>query len=209
MYVTVFLWLKLKIKTIRDEIYTKAAIKPDGRRDDPYLLGNRTTELIDSSEQGIQLNNAVVTRSAGKIHPTEAGKEIIARGQVDLPLKLVSPSEGKEEKKFEIPPFEGRKEIILAKINGSEFEVEQKQCKNLKVLWDKARSRVDKESKIYNGKLFRVTRTKQGEEIKQMCMPLKFRHEISNMSVDEVEGYAEIPNQDKQCMKFDYRRLNE
>ncbi|GFS73108.1 integrase_H2C2 domain-containing protein [Nephila pilipes] len=199
---------KIKIKTKRGEIYTKAAIKSDGRGDDPYLLGNRTAELIASIEQGIQLNNAVMTRSVEKIHPTEAGKEIIARGPVDPPLKLVSPSEGKEEKKFEIPPFEGRKETSLAKINGSEFEVEQKKCKDLKVLWDKVRSRVDIESGIYNGKLFRVTRTRQGEEIKQMCVPLKLRHEIGSMSVDEGEGDAEIPNPNKQCMKFDYRRLN-
>ncbi|GFT52425.1 integrase_H2C2 domain-containing protein, partial [Nephila pilipes] len=199
---------KIKIKTKRGEIYTKAAIKSDGRGDDPYLLGNRTAELIDSIEQGTQLNNTVVTRSVEKIHPTEVGKEIIARGQVDPPLKLVSPSEGKEEKKFEIPPFERRKETILAKINGSEFEVEQKKCKDFKVLWDKVRSGIDKVSGIYNGKLYRVTRTRQGEEIKQMYVPLKFRHEISNMSAEEVEGDAEISNPDKQRMNFDYRSLN-
>ncbi|GFU20561.1 retrovirus-related Pol polyprotein from transposon 412, partial [Nephila pilipes] len=198
---------KIKIKTIRGEIYTKAAIKPDGRGDDPYLLGNRTAELIDSIEQGIQLNNTVVTRSVEKIHPTEVGKEIIARGQVDPPLKLVSPSEGKGEKKFEISPFERRKETILAKINGSEFEVEQKKCKDFKVLWDKVRSGIDKVSGIYNGKLIRVTRTRQGEEIKQMYVPLKFRHEISNMSAEEVEGDAEIPYPDKQCTKFYYHEI--
>ncbi|GFU46983.1 retrovirus-related Pol polyprotein from transposon 297, partial [Nephila pilipes] len=180
---------KIKIKAIRGEIYTKAAIKPDGRGDDPYLLGNRTAELLDSIEQGIQLNNTVVTRSVEKIHPTEVGKEIIARGQVDSPLKLVSPSEGKGEKKFEIPPFERRKETILAKINGSEFEVEQKKCKDFKVLWDKVRSGIDKEFGIYNGKLVKVTKTKRGEEIRQVCVPLKFRHEISSLSHDEIGGH--------------------
>ncbi|GFS83406.1 retrovirus-related Pol polyprotein from transposon 412, partial [Nephila pilipes] len=180
---------KIKIKTKGGEFYTKAAIKPDGRCDDPYLLGNRTAELINSSEQGIQLINAVVTRSAGKIHPTEVGKEIIARGQVDPPLKLVSPSEGKEEKEFEIPPFEEGKEIILAKINSSEFEVEQKKCKDIKVLWDKAKTGVDKEFGIYNGKLVKVTKTKRGEEIRQVCVPLKFRHEISSLSHDEIGGH--------------------
>ncbi|GFT99544.1 retrovirus-related Pol polyprotein from transposon 412 [Nephila pilipes] len=180
---------KIKIKTKGGEFYTKAAIKPDGRCDDPYLLGNRTAELINSSEQGIQLINAEVTRSAGKIHPTEVGKEIIARGQVDPPLKLVSPSEGKEEKEFEIPPFEEGKEIILAKINSSEFEVEQKKCKDLKVLWDKAKTGVDKEFGIYNGKLVKVTKTKRGEEIRQVCVPLKFRHEISSLSHDEIGGH--------------------
>ncbi|GFT69153.1 retrovirus-related Pol polyprotein from transposon 297, partial [Nephila pilipes] len=180
---------KIKIKTKGGEFYTKAAIKPDGRCDDPYLLGNHTAELINSSEQGIQLINAVVTRSAGKIHPTEVGKEIIARGQVDPPLKLVSPSEGKEEKEFEIPPFEEGKEIILAKINSSEFEVEQKKCKDLKVLWDKAKTEVDKEFGIYNGKLVKVTKTKRGEEIRQVCVSLKFRHEISSLSHDEIGGH--------------------
>ncbi|GFS94132.1 hypothetical protein NPIL_252351 [Nephila pilipes] len=90
-----------------------------------------TAELIDASEQGIQLINTVVTRSARIIHPTEVGKEIIVQGLVDFPLKLVSPPEGKEEKKFKIPPFEGGKKIILAKINGSEFEVEQKKNANI------------------------------------------------------------------------------
>ncbi|GFT99917.1 retrovirus-related Pol polyprotein from transposon 17.6 [Nephila pilipes] len=102
----------IKIKTKRDEFYTKAAIKLDGRSDDLYLLGNRMAELIDSSEQGIQLINAVMTRSAEKIHSTEVRKERISRGKVEPLLKLVSPSEGKEEKEFEIPPFEGGKEII-------------------------------------------------------------------------------------------------
>ncbi|GFT76013.1 integrase catalytic domain-containing protein [Nephila pilipes] len=109
--------IKIKIKTKRTEIYTKAGIKPGGRRDNPYLLGNRMAELIDSREQGIQLINAVVTRNAGKVLLTKAGKEIFARGQVDPPpLKLISPSERKEEKEFVIPPFEGGKEIILAEI---------------------------------------------------------------------------------------------
>ncbi|GFT35381.1 hypothetical protein NPIL_622591 [Nephila pilipes] len=98
-------------------------MKPDSRSDDPYLLGNRTAELIASSEQSIQLNNAVVTINGEKIHTTEVGKEIIAWGQVDLPLKLVSPSEGKEENKFKISPFEGRKEIILYKIENFRIEI--------------------------------------------------------------------------------------
>ncbi|GFY23496.1 hypothetical protein TNCV_3941881 [Trichonephila clavipes] len=41
-----------KIKT-RKEFFTKAAIKSDA--DNLYMLGNRTTELIESSEQGVQL----------------------------------------------------------------------------------------------------------------------------------------------------------
>ncbi|GFT52053.1 hypothetical protein NPIL_402271 [Nephila pilipes] len=91
MYVTAYLCLKSKLKQKMVSFIPKAVIKPDGRCDDPYLLGNRTAELINSSEQGIQLINAVVTRSAGKIHPTEAGKEIIARGLDPPPAKTRFP----------------------------------------------------------------------------------------------------------------------
>ncbi|GFT57139.1 hypothetical protein NPIL_427751 [Nephila pilipes] len=59
---------KIKIKTKRGEFYTKAAIKPDGRSDDSYLLDNRTAE-IKSREQGTPLINVVVARSTGKTLP--------------------------------------------------------------------------------------------------------------------------------------------
>ncbi|GFT21146.1 hypothetical protein NPIL_272631 [Nephila pilipes] len=171
------------------EFCTKAAIKLDGCIDDPYLLGNRTEELIQSSEQSIQLINAVETRSAGKTLLTEVRKETIAREQVDPPsVKLVSPSEEREEKKFEILPFEEGKKITLAQINDSEFKVEQKKCKDLKVLGNKARSGLDKEFKILNGKLVRVTRTERGEKIRQLCIPLKLKHEIRRLNHDEIRS---------------------
>ncbi|GFW04655.1 uncharacterized protein TNCV_3897071 [Trichonephila clavipes] len=53
---------KIKIKTKKGEFYTKAAIKQDSCDNDLYLLGNRTAELIESSGQGVQMINAVVTR---------------------------------------------------------------------------------------------------------------------------------------------------
>ncbi|GFT03758.1 hypothetical protein TNCV_411451 [Trichonephila clavipes] len=58
-----------KIKTKKGEFYTKAAIKQDSCDDDLYLLGNRTAELIESSEQGVQMINAVVTMSQQKLFP--------------------------------------------------------------------------------------------------------------------------------------------
>ncbi|GFR25170.1 retrovirus-related Pol polyprotein from transposon 17.6 [Trichonephila clavata] len=57
---------KIKIKTKGGEFYTKAAIKSNSSADEPYLLGNRTADLIESSEKGVQVINAVVTRSASK-----------------------------------------------------------------------------------------------------------------------------------------------
>ncbi|GFS50084.1 integrase_H2C2 domain-containing protein [Trichonephila clavipes] len=53
---------KIKIKTKKGEFYTKSAIKQDSSDNDLYLLGNRTAELLESDEQGVHLDNAVVTR---------------------------------------------------------------------------------------------------------------------------------------------------
>ncbi|GFW92936.1 retrovirus-related Pol polyprotein from transposon 17.6 [Trichonephila clavipes] len=67
---------KIKIKTKKGEFYTKAAIKQDTSDNDLYLLGNRTAELLESNEQGVQLVNAVVTRRK-------------PRDKAKAPLKLV------------------------------------------------------------------------------------------------------------------------
>ncbi|GFY07302.1 integrase_H2C2 domain-containing protein [Trichonephila clavipes] len=66
---------KIKIKTKKGEFYTKAAIKQDSSYNDLYLLGNRTAELLESDEQGVQLVNAVVTRSKQKRFSPEKEKE--------------------------------------------------------------------------------------------------------------------------------------
>ncbi|GFW05519.1 retrovirus-related Pol polyprotein from transposon 412 [Trichonephila clavipes] len=66
---------KIKIKTKKGEMYTKAAIKQDSSDNDLYLLGNRTAELLESDEQGVHLVNAVVTRSKQKDFPRERKKE--------------------------------------------------------------------------------------------------------------------------------------
>ncbi|GFY14912.1 retrovirus-related Pol polyprotein from transposon 17.6 [Trichonephila clavipes] len=66
---------KIKIKTKKGEFYTKAAIKQDSSDNDLYLLGNRTAELLESNEQGVQLVNAVVTTSKQHRFSPEKEKE--------------------------------------------------------------------------------------------------------------------------------------
>ncbi|GFX78107.1 hypothetical protein TNCV_5134551 [Trichonephila clavipes] len=147
---------KIKIKTKKGEFYTKAAIKQDSSDNDLYLLGNRTAELLESNEQGLQLVNAVVTR--------------------------------REDDSFIIPSFEGEGGKSLAKVNGVEFKEEQRKCPDLKPLWDKAQTGIDKEFRIFRGKLVSVARTKRGEEVRQLCVPLKFRIDINKLSHDEIGG---------------------
>ncbi|GFT86958.1 CCHC-type domain-containing protein [Trichonephila clavipes] len=150
---------KIKIKTKKGEFPTKAAIKQDSSENDLYLLGNRTAELLESNEQGVQMINAVVTKSK---------------------QKRLSPEKEKEANE------EGEKS--LAEVNGVKFKEEQRKCPDQKPLWDKAQTEIDKAFRIVSGKLVRVVRTKRGEEVQQLCVPIKFRLDISKLSHDEIGG---------------------
>ncbi|GFQ80024.1 retrovirus-related Pol polyprotein from transposon 17.6, partial [Trichonephila clavata] len=162
---------KIKIKTKGGEFYTKAAIKSNSSTDEPYLLGNRTADLIESSEKGVQVINAVVTRSASK----EIGTNLpTADSSPTENSDQIPPSEIHEEEMLEIPQVDGMKEFCLANVTSSDFRSEQERCPDLQPLWEKARSGVDEEFQLMKGKLVRVTRTKRGDEIRQLCVPLKF-----------------------------------
>ncbi|GFQ66342.1 hypothetical protein TNCT_378651 [Trichonephila clavata] len=127
---------KIKIKTKGGEYYTKAAIKSNSSADEPYLLGNRTADLIESSEKGVQMINAVLTRSSSKeigtnLH-TENGSPIENGDEIPPPEVHVE--------MLEIHQFDGMKEFCLANVTSSDFRSEQEKCPDLQVLWEKARS---------------------------------------------------------------------
>ncbi|GFR21770.1 retrovirus-related Pol polyprotein from transposon 17.6 [Trichonephila clavata] len=128
---------KIKIKTKGGEYYTKAAIKLDSSADEPYLLGNRTAELIESSEKGVQMINAVVTRSASK----EIGTNLPTANSSPIEnADQIPPSEVHEEEMLEIPQFDGMKEVCLANVTSSDIRSEQEKCRDLQVLWEKGKS---------------------------------------------------------------------
>ncbi|GFU19761.1 retrovirus-related Pol polyprotein from transposon 412 [Trichonephila clavipes] len=165
---------KIKIKTKKGEFYTKAAIKQDSSDNDLYLLGNRTAELLESDEQGVHLVNAVVTRSKHKRISPEKEKEA---NEAEFEL-TDSPFEGGEDDSFIIPAFEGEGGKSLTKVNGVEFKEEQRKCPDLKPLWDKAQTGIDKEFRVIRGKLVRVAKTKREEEVRQLCVPIKDVEEL-------------------------------
>ncbi|GFW61393.1 retrovirus-related Pol polyprotein from transposon 297 [Trichonephila clavipes] len=80
---------------------------------------------------------------------------------------------GGEDDSFIIPAFEGEGGKSLAKVNGVEFKEEQRKCPDLKPLWDKAQTGIDKEFRVIRGKLVRVAKTKRGrrdvEEFVKTC----------------------------------------
>ncbi|GFR29015.1 hypothetical protein TNCT_586521 [Trichonephila clavata] len=105
--------------------------------DEPYLLGNRTADLIESSEKGVQVINAVVTRSASK----EIGTNLPTANSCPTEnADQFPPSEIHEEEMLEIPQVDGMMEFCLANVTSSDFRSEQERCPDLQALWEKARS---------------------------------------------------------------------
>ncbi|GFT77197.1 integrase_H2C2 domain-containing protein [Trichonephila clavipes] len=144
---------KIKIKTKKGEFFTKAAIKQESSDNDLYLLGNRTAEMLESNDQGVQMINAVVTK--------------------------------REANSLVIPAFEGEEGKSLAEVNGVEFKGEQRKCPDMKPLWDKDQTGIDKEFRFIRGKLVRVARTKRGKEVRELCVPIKFRLNSNKLNRDE------------------------
>ncbi|GFU13822.1 retrovirus-related Pol polyprotein from transposon 297 [Trichonephila clavipes] len=87
-------------------------------------------------------------------------------------LTCLEDGEG-EDDSFIIPAFEGEGGKSLANVNGIEFKEEQRKCPDLKPLWDKAQTGIDKEFRVIRGKLVRVAKTKRGrrdvEEFVKTC----------------------------------------
>ncbi|GFR17240.1 retrovirus-related Pol polyprotein from transposon 17.6 [Trichonephila clavata] len=160
---------KIKIKTSNGEFYTKATIKQDSCDDDLYILGNWTVELIESSEQGVQMINAVVTSSKENglsLEREEGASDWGLHKSRGVLTKFVSPSEEREADSIEIPECDGGGEMSLTAVKSAEFMEEKGKWPDLQSLWDKAQGGVDKEFKIVNRKLVIVARTRQGKEIR-------------------------------------------
>ncbi|GFY15021.1 retrovirus-related Pol polyprotein from transposon 297 [Trichonephila clavipes] len=80
----------------------------------------------------------------------------------------------------------------MAKVNGVEFKEEQRKCPDLKPLWDKAQTGINKEFRIIRRKLVRVVRTKRWEEVRQLYVPIKFRLDMNKLSHDEIGGHLGV-----------------
>ncbi|GFV05930.1 retrovirus-related Pol polyprotein from transposon 297 [Trichonephila clavipes] len=82
---------KIKFKTKGGEFYSKAAIKPNSSPSESYLLSNRTAELIESSEKGVDMINTMETRSATKAFPPEKEKDATLNAANDFSMESADP----------------------------------------------------------------------------------------------------------------------
>ncbi|GFX02117.1 retrovirus-related Pol polyprotein from transposon 297 [Trichonephila clavipes] len=98
----------------------------------------------------------------------------------------------REDDSLIIPAIEGEGGKRLEEVNGVKFKEEQRKCPDLKPLWDKAQTGIDKEFMIIRGKLVRVSKTKRGEEVRQLCVLIKFRLDINKLSHDEIGGHLGV-----------------
>ncbi|GFQ96390.1 hypothetical protein TNCT_526881 [Trichonephila clavata] len=132
--------------------------------------------------------NMVVTRCKEKRLLLKEKRKRATGGCMNPGVHPGFPSEEGEADSLEILVFDGGGEMSLAAVKSAEFMEEQGKCPDLQPLWDKAQGGVDKEFEIINGKLVRVAITRRGEEIRQLCVPLKFRFEINKLIHDEIGG---------------------
>ncbi|GFX17219.1 retrovirus-related Pol polyprotein from transposon 412 [Trichonephila clavipes] len=196
---------KIKFKTKGGEFYTKAAVKANSHPNEPYLLGNCTADLIESSEKGVHSIIAIVTQSASKVTSVEKERGAGLNGVSNFSIENtdpVLPTRGDgNEPTMKIPAFDGKK-AWLAQITSADFCSEQKKCPDLRALWEKVKLVVDGKFRIVEGKLFRVTRTKRGDEIRQLCLPSKFRLEINRLSHDEIGGHLGVTKTKDRVLRY-------
>ncbi|GFV99617.1 retrovirus-related Pol polyprotein from transposon 412 [Trichonephila clavipes] len=132
---------------------------------DGFKEAKSLAEKLDHFEAFRRVYKKQVRRKPGSVEPLINSLSKVKINQ----LILV----GGEHDSLIIPAFEGEGGKSLAKVNGVEFKEEQRKCPDLKPLWDKAQTGIDKEFRVIRGKLVRVTKTKRGEEVRQLCVPIK------------------------------------
>ncbi|GFT82017.1 integrase_H2C2 domain-containing protein [Trichonephila clavipes] len=168
-----YVWLKSPL----DEIchcLPLAKIKIKKRRKESFYT--KAAVKQDSSDNDLYL---LGNRTAELLESDEQGVHLVN-------------AVGGEDDSFIIPAFEGEGGKSLAKVNGVEFKEEQRKCPDLKPLWDKALTGIDKEFRVIRGKLVRVAKTKRREEVRQLCVPIKFRLDITKLSHDEIGGHLGV-----------------
>ncbi|GFU48111.1 retrovirus-related Pol polyprotein from transposon 412 [Trichonephila clavipes] len=132
---------------------------------DGFKEAKSLAEKLDHFEAIRRVHKKQVRRKPGSVEPLINSLSIVKINQ----LILV----GGEDDSFIIPAFEGEGGKSSAKVNSVEFKEEQRKCPDLKPLWDKAPTGIDKEFRVIRRKLVRVAKTKRGEEVRQLCVPIK------------------------------------
>ncbi|GFY27830.1 hypothetical protein TNCV_242951 [Trichonephila clavipes] len=134
---------KVKFKTKGGEFYTKAAVKVNSHPSEPYLLSNRTAELIQPREKSVLMIDAMVTRNASKIVPFEKERKAGLNAASGFSIENtdpVFPTQGDgTEPTIEFPAFVERNEGETALLKNSDFSSEQIKCKDQHVLGERAK----------------------------------------------------------------------
>ncbi|GFU29221.1 retrovirus-related Pol polyprotein from transposon 17.6 [Trichonephila clavipes] len=104
---------------------------------DGFKEAKSLAEKLDHFEAIRRVHKKQVRRKPGSVEPL-----INSLSKVKINQRILV---GGEDDSFIIPAFEGEGGKSLAKVNGVEFKEEQRKCPDLKPLWDKALTGIDKE----------------------------------------------------------------
>lgn len=183
---------KVNLKGNFGEITTKAAVFDTEFNRDRYILGNRTAELIQKNSKVEQIN--AVTRSQSRKLSTESelskvrneSQAAATQRKEDSECAIVMPETPSvsEEIFLDLSPADNRVNKLLA-CGSEELAAEQKKCETLKSIWEMIAER--KANCPYveeNGILFRIQKTRLGEDKKLIVVPRKFRAELMEFCHD-------------------------
>ncbi|CAL1294811.1 unnamed protein product [Larinioides sclopetarius] len=177
-------------------VWTKAAIVGKSVNMGHYLLGNSTQELIDAYKNNPQSINAVVTRSQSKravkgvtdesngsqkteIESSEVAVETEVAGMINLNETNLEMDE--EDEPIKLPPADACPLQKLVEVNAEEFLKAQKDCPNLKSLWEKVALGKTTEFGIERELLFRKSTDHHGFERKQLLIPAKYKFKVLSL----------------------------
>ncbi|CAL1297643.1 unnamed protein product [Larinioides sclopetarius] len=177
-------------------VFTNVAIVRKSVKMGHYLLGNSTQELIDAYKNNPQSINAVVTRSQSKrevkgvtdesngsqkteIESSEVAIETEVAGMINLNETNLEMDE--EDEPIKLPPADVCPLQKLVEVNAEEFLKAQKDCPNLKSLWEKVALGKTTDFEIERELLFRKSTDHHGFERKQLLIPAKYKFKVLSL----------------------------
>lgn len=188
---------KITLEADFGRVITKAAVKPSDLESGPYLIGNKTAQLIQEAKKGPELINAVTRSQRKRIRDLEeeTGIEPLnkpVQNVTDPPVPEAEPNpidgpHAEVEGSFELPAAQRGEFEAISKISPGELLEAQRACENLKPLWGKVSD--SGEFRVLNGKLCRVNTDSRGEERIQLCIPLMYRERLKNIVHEDVSGH--------------------
>ena len=172
-------------------VMTKAIVKPSDIESGPYLIGNRTDELIQEAKKRPELVCALTrskTKKKGDQTETQRTEIEGPPPQPEMaPHEVYNPLVELDRGEELLPPADCSEFSEMTGADSETFAQSQRECEDLKALWGKVTE--GGEYRIIKNCLCRVGKDKRGDDRVQACVPLKYRDGLKKLLHEEISGH--------------------